>query len=134
MLAGNRSIRNYSAHNSFFGEQCSGVPSPAMQRPDILAPAPDEHLDVDCAAALDLHDQDPLVNQTMAMLVMQMVYRMATRRCSWMNIYLDLETGMMNAQEVTPEAVHRVAVQAGGKVSENCSECYDFPDEDEDED
>ena len=136
VLTGNRSIRNYSAHNAFYGSSCGVLPSPAMQRPDILVPAPGEQRDVDCAAALDLHDQDPMINQTMAMLVMQMVLRMATGRCSWMSLYLDLELGTMNAQEATPESAHRIAELAGGRVSDGCRECYDFPlgDEDDDED
>ena len=131
VLVGNRSIRMYSAHNAFYSEYCGGLPSPAMQRPDILVPAPDDHPDIDCAAALELHDQDPMINQTMAMLVMQVVLRMATRRCSWMSLYLDLDQGTMSAQEASPEASHQIALAAGGETAVTCQECYDFPEEDE---
>lgn len=134
VLVGNKSVRNYSAHEAFFGEWCGALPSPAMQRPDILVPTTDEHLDVDCAAALDLHEQDPMINQTMAMLVMQLVLRMAKRSCTWMSLYLDLELGTMSAQEASPEASHRAAVMAGGRVSEECEDCYDFPEDEDEED
>ena len=129
VLIGSKSVRTYTAHNAFGTNYCKALPSPAMQRPDILVPAPDERLDIDCAAALDLRDQDPMINQTMAMLVMQVVLRMATTRCTWMSIYLDLDLGTMAAHEASPEAAHRTAVAAGGRVSDSCDECYEFPDE-----
>ena len=65
--------------------------------------------DVDCAAALDLTDQDPTINQMMASLVLQVVRRMAAGTCPFMGLYLDMEQGTVTPTYATPETVARVA-------------------------
>ena len=64
--------------------------------------------DVDCAAALDLTDQDPTINQMMASLVLQVVRRMAAGACPFMGLYLDMEQGTVTPTYATPETVARV--------------------------
>ena len=61
--------------------------------------------DVDCAAALDLTDQDPTINQMMASLVLQVVRRMVAGTCPFMALYLDMDLGTVTPTYVTPEAV-----------------------------
>ena len=51
------------------------APAPTLQRPDLLTAVSTRPPDVDCAAALDLTDQDPTINQMMASLVLQVVRR-----------------------------------------------------------
>ena len=63
---------------------------------------------MDCAAALDLTDQDPTINQMMASLVLQVVRRMVAGTCPFMGLYLDREQGTVTPTYVTPEAVVRV--------------------------
>ena len=48
---------------------------------------------MDCAAALDLTDQDPTINQMMASLVLQVVRRMVAGTCPFMALYLDMDLG-----------------------------------------
>ena len=43
----------------FTGETCHLAPAPTLQRPDLLTAVSTRPPDVDCAAALDLTDQDP---------------------------------------------------------------------------
>ena len=64
--------------------------------------------DVDCAAALDLTDQDPTINQMMASLVLQVVRRMVEGSCPFLGLYLDMEQGTVTPRYVTPEAVVRI--------------------------
>ena len=64
--------------------------------------------DVDCAAVLDLTDQDPTINQMMASLVLQVVRRMAAGTCPFMGLYLDMEQGTVTPTYATPETVARV--------------------------
>ena len=52
---------------------------------------------MDCAAALDLTDQDPTINQMMASLVLQVVRRMVAGSCPFMGLYLDMEQGTVDA-------------------------------------
>ena len=105
VLIGNRTKREYEPQRSFMEGKCHKLPAPALQRPDILTAVDDTPPDVDCAAALDLVDQDPTINQTMAMLVAQVVRRMAANNCPWMGLYLDLQQGTMVPRYATPENV-----------------------------
>ena len=85
----------------FTGETCHLAPAPTLQRPDLLTTVPTAPPDVDCAAALDLADQDPTINQTMASLVLQVVRRMVAGTCPFLGLYLDMEQGT-----VTPQLRH----------------------------
>ena len=64
--------------------------------------------DVDCAAALDLTDQDPTINQMMASLVLQVVRRMVAGTCPFLGLYLDMDQGTVTPSYVTPETVARL--------------------------
>ena len=91
----------------FDGETCYLAPAPTVQRPDLLTAVSTRPQDVDCAAALDLTDQDPTINQMMASLVLQVVRRMVAGTCPFMALYLDMDLGTVNPTYVTPEAVAR---------------------------
>ena len=91
----------------FAGETCYLVPAPTLQRPDLLTAVSARPPDVDCAAALDLTDQDPTINQMMASLTLQVVRRMVAGTCPFMGLYLDMEQGTVTPSYVTPEAVAR---------------------------
>ena len=93
---------------AFVDETCYLLPAPTLQRPDLLTTVPTTPPDVDCAAALDLTDQDPTINQVMASLVLQVVRRMVAGTCPFMGLYVDMEQGTVTPTYVTPEAVERV--------------------------
>ena len=93
---------------AFVGETCHLLPAPTVQRPDLLTAVPTTPPDVDCAAALDLSDQDPTINQVMASLALQVVRRMVAGTCPFMGLYLDMEQGSVNPTYATPEAMARV--------------------------
>ena len=85
---------SYRYESAFDGETCYLLPAPTPQRPDLLTTVPDTAPGVDCAAALDLTDQDPTINQMMASLVLMVVRRMVA--------------GTVTPTYATPEAVERV--------------------------
>ena len=91
----------------FEGDTCYLAPAPTLQRPDLLTAVSTRPPDVDCAAALDLTDQDPTINQMMASLVLQVVRRMVAGTCPFMALYLDMDLGTVTPTYVTPEAVER---------------------------
>ncbi len=99
---------------AFEGTVCHRLPGPTLQRPDLLTAVPDTPPDIDCAAALDLTDQDPTINNVMASMVVQVVRRMAAGTCPFMALYLDLEQGTVTPSYATPEAVAQIA----GKLPE----------------
>ena len=90
------------------GETCHLLPAPTLQRPDLLTAVSTRPPDVDCAAALDLTDQDPTINQMMASLALQVVRRMVAGTCPFMALYLDMDLGTVTPSYATPEAVERL--------------------------
>ena len=107
VLVGNVSGRVDWEEPPFAGETCYLAPAPTLQRPDLLTAVSTRPPDVDCAAALDLTDQDPTINQMMASLVLQVVRRMVAGTCPFMALYLDMDLGTVTPTYVTPEAVER---------------------------
>ena len=108
VLVGNVADPSNRYDSAFDGETCYLLPAPTLQRPDLLTAVTDTPPDVDCAAALDLTDQDPTINQMMASLVLMVVRRMVAGTCPFMGLYLDMEQGTVSRTYVTPEAVKRV--------------------------
>ena len=114
VLIGNVAARVDWDEPAFEGETCHLLPAPTLQRPDLLTAVSTRPPDVDCAAALDLTDQDPTINQVMASLVLQVVRRMVAGTCPWMGLYLDMDQGTVTPTYATPEAVERlVGADAG---------------------
>ncbi len=107
VLVGNVAGRADWEEPPFTGETCYLAPAPTLQRPDLLTAVSTRPPDVDCAAALDLTDQDPTINQMMASLVLQVVRRMVAGTCPFMALYLDMDQGTVTPTYVTPEAVER---------------------------
>ena len=108
VLIGNRHMEWQEYKNAFRENICHDLPGPAAQRPELLRATPETPPDIDCAAALDLLDQDPTINQMMAMMVVQVVRRMAANDCPHMSLHLDLEQGTMTPRYATPENVAQV--------------------------
>ena len=107
VLVGNAPERVTLEEPPFTGDICHLAPAPTLQRPDLLTAVSTRPPDVDCAAALDLTDQDPTINQMMASLVLQVVRRMVAGTCPFLGLYLDMELGTVAPNYVTPEAVER---------------------------
>ena len=108
VLIGNCNDPDHLTNDNFVDDRCNCLPSPALQRPDLLTAVSNIPADVDCAAALDLIDQDPTINAMMASLVVQVVRRMAVGTCPFMSLYLDMDQGTVSPTHATPEAVSRI--------------------------
>ena len=112
ILIGNVSEPVVLEEPPFTGDTCHLAPAPTLQRPDLLTAVSTRPPDVDCAAALDLTDQDPTINQMMASLVLQVVRRMVAGTCPFLALYLDMDLGTVTPSYVTPEAVARLVGRA----------------------
>lgn len=88
---------------------CLRLPLPTVQQPALLAPAPVPIVRRDCAEAVRDNEQSPVINQAMASLVLQFVYRLMNGQLSWMAAYLDLEAGTMSTVPAEPETVSRMS-------------------------
>ena len=108
VLVGNVADRDFGDEHAFVDQTCHLLPAPTVQRPDLLTAVSTAPPDVDCAAALDLTDQDPTINQMMASLALQVVRRMVAGSCPFMGLYPDMEQGTVTPTYATPETVARV--------------------------
>ena len=109
VLLGNLSLTGHNAWQQgdpgpyFYDNRCFALPAPATQQPELLVPQQDEaHNDRDCAQAVLLQDQSPLINQAIALAAAQFVYKLLTGRCRYMAVYLDLARGSTTTVPATP--------------------------------
>lgn len=93
---------------TFEHDRCHRIPGPSQQRPDLLTTVPEEPPDIDCAAAMDLLDQDPTINHTMASLTTHTVRRMLAGTCNYMGLNIDLGQGTVFPTALNPTNVARV--------------------------
>ena len=101
------------------GDVCYQLPAPTVQRPDLLTAVPDTPPEVDCAAALDLTDQDPAINHLMASLVVTVVRRLVAGTCPWSGLYLDMERGTVTPRFPSPDPDDG-QMEAAGEYDEPC--------------
>lgn len=106
----------------------SRLPLPSLQLPSLLAPptvvnpAP-----VDCAEAVAANEQSPVINQAMAMLVLQFMYRILNNQLTWMGAYIDLEAGTLQTVPAEPETVARMCgVKVDTLIMKGCSVGYRY--------
>ncbi len=84
------------------------LPLPSLQLPQLLVPTPAPAARADCAEAVIAGDQSPLINQAMANLVLQFVFRFLTRQLSWMGAYIDIDAGTTQPVPAEPVVVARM--------------------------
>jgi len=85
---------------------CYALPLPTIQQPELLAGRPQPA--VSCAEAVEQDTQNPLINQFMAVLVLEVVRRLLAGTLTWMQVYQDMESGTMRTVDATPETVARM--------------------------
>lgn len=90
---------------SFVADLCFRLPLPTIQQPALLAQVPSQP---SCTEAVAADDQSPTINQAMGALVLEVVRRVIEGTCSWMQLYLDLDAGMLTPTMATPEVVSRL--------------------------
>jgi PRTRC genetic system ThiF family protein len=91
------------------------LPLPSLQLPGLLIPPVEKTRPRDCAEAIADDDQSSTINQAMAMLVVDFVYRLLIGRLTSMGAYIDLDAGTLQTVPATPATVARMC---GLKVCE----------------
>lgn len=91
----------------FKGDLCNRTPAPSLQEPGLLVPV-DVPRPLDCAVAVEQGDQSPVINQAMASLVLDVVWRLLQQRLTWLGVYLDLELGHLRPVPISPSAIARL--------------------------
>ena len=85
------------------------LPMPSMQLPSILIPpVRTKPKQLDCAEAVEADGQSPVINQAMATLVLEFVYRLLQGTLTWMGAYIDLEAGTLQTIPAEPVTIARM--------------------------
>ena len=124
VLIGNS--RNLEYLQEAFNEETHEVvrlPLPTLQLPSLLIPptvpvTPPR----DCAQAIADEEQSPVINQAMATLVLEFLYRLLNRKLTWMGVYIDLEAGTLQTVPAEPQTVARMCgVKVDTLMFKSCS-------------
>jgi hypothetical protein len=75
----------------------------------------------DCAEAVVDNDQSPVINQAMATLVLDMVWKLLTGKLTHMGAYIDLEAGSIKYVPANPVTVSRMfSIKIGELMMNHC--------------
>ena len=91
----------------FEGETAWALPLPSIQQPALLV-ATVKKVRRSCAEAVEADEQSRVINQAMASLVLQFVYRLISGELAWMGAYLDLEAMTLSAVQAEPKTCARL--------------------------
>ena len=91
------------------GQTVAHLPVPSLQLPALLHP-PTKPVtrELDCAEEVEDEEQSPTINQMMATLVLEFMYRLLKGTLTWMGTYIDLEAGTLSTVPAEPETVARM--------------------------
>ncbi len=85
------------------------LPMPTLQLPSLRAPPTRAVNDnKDCAEAVLSEEQGPVINQSMAVLVLEFMHRLLRGELSWMGAYLDMDAGTLQTVPADPVTVARM--------------------------
>lgn len=85
------------------------LPKPSVQLPSILIPTPEEKKKAqDCAQAVQREDQSKVINQAMAVVVLQAVDELINNRLTWMSAFINIETGALAYTPIETTTVARL--------------------------
>jgi len=99
------------------------LPAPSWQLPSLLVPEQrNASTTMDCAEAVATDRQGPIINQTMAMLVLEFIHRLLKGTLIWMGAYIDMEVGKLQTVPAEPEMVARICgVKLNSLLMNRCS-------------
>lgn len=83
------------------------LPAPNLQLPSLLIPSTKPEPQRDCAQAIE-EGQSPVINQAMATLVLNFMYKFLRQELTWMGAYIDLEAGSLSTVPADPVTVARM--------------------------
>jgi PRTRC genetic system ThiF family protein len=91
------------------------LPLPSLQLRALLIPPVEKTRPRDCAELIEDDEQSPTINQAMAMLVVDFIYRLLSGTLTNIGAYIDLDAGTLQTVPATPATVARMC---GMKASE----------------
>ncbi|MDD5513416.1 MAG: ThiF family adenylyltransferase [Candidatus Omnitrophica bacterium] len=95
------------------------LPAPSLQLPALLIPPAKPETPRDCAEAIDDNSQSPVINQAMATLMLDVLWKLITDKLTYMGIYLDLEAGTLQYVPATPMTIARMFSMKESELFQN---------------
>lgn len=84
------------------------APAPSLQAPSLLEP-PTRVVERDtCAEAIEDNRQSQVINQSMAVLILEFVRRILAGELTWLGAYLDMDAGTLKPVPAEPAIVSRM--------------------------
>ena len=91
------------------GHTVDHLPLPSLQLPSLLQESTKPVTrELDCAEAVEEEEQSPTINQMMATLVLEFMFRLLKGTLTWMGAYVDLDAGNLSTVPAEPETVARM--------------------------
>ena len=84
---------------------CCALPSPALQRPDLLDAPPSPAPPLDCAEATAREIQGPTINQVVAAIAASFVEKLLAGSCRMMSAYFDMDDVTLRCIPAEPKTV-----------------------------
>jgi hypothetical protein len=84
------------------GDRFYSLPLPTQQRPELFRQRPA------AGSCDDISGQGPTINQSMAVLVVEVVRRLIEGSCLWIQLYLDMNQGTLQPVMATPETLEEI--------------------------
>ncbi|MBA7689609.1 hypothetical protein ES703_98117 [subsurface metagenome] len=99
------------------------LPLPSMQLPSLLIPPTVRNTAPrDCAEAVAAEEQSPVINHAMAMLVLQFMHQLLTKKLTWLGAYINLEAGTLQHVPAEPETIARMCgVKVDTLIKKGCA-------------
>jgi PRTRC genetic system ThiF family protein len=98
------------------------LPTPSLQSPMLLIPPTVPEKPRDCAEAVVDNDQNPIINQAMATLVLDFVWKLLSGKLTHMGAYIDMDAGTLHYVPANPVTVSRMfSIKVGELMMNKCA-------------
>lgn len=84
------------------------APAPSLQAPSLLQPPTRVVKRDDCAEAIEDNRQSQVINQSMAVLILEFVRRILAGELTWLGAYMDMDAGTLKPVPADPAIVSRM--------------------------
>lgn len=84
---------------------CFYLPYPHIQMPELLRTISPDPSPPPCEQPNDMPSQSPVINQAIATLVLEFVFRLLQGQLTWMRCYIDLQVGTLTTVPIEPKTV-----------------------------
>jgi len=101
-------IGNSEGQVRYTNDSIRALPLPIIQRPELLAQAPPDRSCADVSA-----EQGPTINIIMAAIVTEVVRRLIDGTCSWVQVYVDMERGIVSPVLATERTLQLLRKKGG---------------------